>query len=390
MIDLSDWTQELLNTLDLTFGNRVFFVGLQGSYSRGEATEASDIDPVVILDTLTASDIQTYGAMLDTLPHRELICGFLSGKDELLHWDASDLFQFYFDTTPIKGNLDELLSVIDKYAVIRAIKAGACNIYHGCIHNMLHGKSADTLQGLYKSASFVIQAIAFHQTGIYFRRQKDLLNVLSSDEQLIISTFLQIKCGGAIDFQNMSNNLLKWAQKWIQNTGANLADLSESNDELKNILLVHARRYPRMQPTDAVKLIYQNEFGGGHLIRDEAACLRYLHNEYENITKNKLIAPYEYIGNGIYRVNLAPMEETDLDQLGNAFILSAANHKGTMDRFLTKLTVLEFLAQKGTFEFSYDALMDYLSEYKKAGYPAVSHSEVYRQAYSPAYRIIER
>ena len=39
-------------------------------------------------------------------------------------------------------------------------------------------------------------------------------------------------------------------------------------EELRAILIAHAKRYPLIQPTDAVKLIYQNEFGGGHLIRE--------------------------------------------------------------------------------------------------------------------------
>jgi hypothetical protein len=97
--------------------------------------------------------------MLDNLPHRDLICGFLSGKNEILNWEPSDLFQFCNDTTPIKGSLDEVMAVIDESAVSRAIKIGACNIYHGCVHNMLHEKSEDILRGLYKSASFVVQAI---------------------------------------------------------------------------------------------------------------------------------------------------------------------------------------------------------------------------------------
>ena len=50
---------------------------------------------------------------------------------------------------------------------------------------------------------------------------------------------------------------------------------------LQDILLAHAKRYPQMRPTDAVKLIYQNEFGGGHLIRDEEAVLNYLRQEYD-------------------------------------------------------------------------------------------------------------
>ena len=215
MIEITAWMDGFFKALNENFENRVWFVGLQGSYGRGEATETSDIDVVVILDELFASDIQKYNAMLDTLPHRELICGFLSGKNEILNWEPSDLFQFYYDTTAIKGSLDELLAVIDEISVNRAIKIGACNIYHGCVHNMLHEKSEDVLKGLYKSASFVVQAIAFAQTGKYIKRQKDLLDVVSTDERKIVDTFLKLKSGGAVEFGIMSEELFAWVKKWI-------------------------------------------------------------------------------------------------------------------------------------------------------------------------------
>ena len=215
MIDITAWMNNFLQKLNDTFGNRAWFVGLQGSYGRGEARDTSDIDIVVILDDLSASDIQKYNTMLDTLPKRELICGFISGKDELLNWEPSDLFQFYHDTTAIKGSLDELLAVIDESAVNRAIKIGACSIYHGCVHNMLHEKSEDVLKGLYKSASFVVQAIVFKQTGKYIKHQKELLKVVSSNEQIIVETFMNLKNGGTVDFNLMSKSLFAWAKKWI-------------------------------------------------------------------------------------------------------------------------------------------------------------------------------
>ena len=159
-------------------------------------------------------------------------------------------------------------------------------------------------------------------------------------------------------------------------------------EELRAILITHAKRYPLMQPRDAVKLIYQNEFGGGHLIRDEQACLNYLRREYVFVAKDPTVPLYEDIGNGIVRVNLAAVKPEDLEQLGRDFIRSAAKHKGTLDSFLNKLEVLRMLTTEGVFAFDLDALNTYLSEYKAAGYPAVSHSEQYRQAYKPAYRII--
>ena len=219
MIDITTWMHSFLLALNDTFTTRVWFVGLQGSYGRCEATETSDIDIVVILDELSATDIQAYHDMLDRLPHRELICGFLSGKTEIMNWEPSDLFQFCHDTTPIIGSLDEIMTVIDKSAVSRAIKIGACNIFHGCVHNMLHEKSDDILRGLYKSASFVVQAIVFQQTGRYMKQQEELHMVAAPNEQAIINTFLRLKNGGTVDFIPMSDALFAWAKHWISENG---------------------------------------------------------------------------------------------------------------------------------------------------------------------------
>ncbi len=215
MIDISAWMDDFLRAINEAFGNRVWFIGLQGSYGRGEATENSDIDVVVILDELSASDIKKYNRMLDKLTHRELICGFLSGKEELLNWEPTDLFQFYYDTRPIKGSLDELLGLIDDSVIERAIKLGVCNIYHGCVHNMLYEKSEEVLKGLYKSASFVVQAICFKQTGKYISHQKDLLQVFSTNERVIIDTFLKLKEEETVDFEKMSEVLFAWCKNWI-------------------------------------------------------------------------------------------------------------------------------------------------------------------------------
>ncbi len=217
MIDINPWLDEFMANLNETFPNRVWFVGLQGSYGRNEANENSDIDVVVILNELTAKDIRSYSLMLDSLPHREKICGFLSGKSEILNWDRSDLFQFLHDTKPIKGSLDKLLLLIDEYAVEKAIKIGACNIYHGCVHNMLHEKSVDILRELYKSACFVIQAIYFKQSGEYLRFKKDLIAKTANSEKLILENCLNLKRGFCVDFEFLSDALFNWSKNIISN-----------------------------------------------------------------------------------------------------------------------------------------------------------------------------
>ena len=71
------------------------------------------------------------------------------------------------------------------------------------------------MKGQYKSASCVVQAIAFKQTGNYIKNLKDLLRVVSSDEQAIVEVFVNLKNGGMIDFDLMSNIIFDWTKKWI-------------------------------------------------------------------------------------------------------------------------------------------------------------------------------
>ncbi len=192
-ISIDAWMEEYQRAVKERFGGRVWFIGLQGSFGRGEATEDSDIDAVLILDTVSAADLQAYGDLLDGLPQRDRVCGFVSGREELLAWEPSDLFQFYHDTVPVHGSLDELLGRISREDVVRAIHLGACNIYHMTVHNLVHEKSVVILKDLCKSAAFVLQAIAFLQTGIYARKKTELAKLLEPEDRRILDWGREIR-----------------------------------------------------------------------------------------------------------------------------------------------------------------------------------------------------
>ena len=161
-------------------------------------------------------------------------------------------------------------------------------------------------------------------------------------------------------------------------------------ETLEQVLRRHARKYPMMQPTDAVKLIYQNVFGGGHLIRDPEACCNALQREYECTPQDPHAPLLESIGNGLVRVMLNAVDANNysIRQLGEDFIRSSQEHKGNLNGFLIKLEILRKVTASGVFEFTLEELETYLDKYKSAGYPMASHSEQYRQAYNPAYRIV--
>lgn len=162
-------------------------------------------------------------------------------------------------------------------------------------------------------------------------------------------------------------------------------------ETLEQILYNHAQQYPLMQPQDAVKLIYQNVFGGGHLIRDPDACQCALRREYENTPQEPSVPLLELIGNGMARVMLNALDRSGYspEQLGYDFIRSSREHTGSMNGFLLKLDILRKVTAVGAFGFDSDELEVYLTEYKTAGYPMVSHSPQYREAYRPAYRVVQ-
>lgn len=215
MVEIESWMKNYSERLHEAFGERVWFIGLQGSYARGEAAEASDIDAVCILDLVTVQDVEAYGKVLDSLPHRSLTCGFFGGKKDLLNWEPSELFQFYHDTIPYLGSLDAVLDRIDAAAIDRAVLQAACGIYHGCVHNMLFERSEEILAGLYKSATFAVQASVFKEAGRYARCLGELMENATGRDQEIVATRIALKEGVRVDLAPMSETLFSWAQEKI-------------------------------------------------------------------------------------------------------------------------------------------------------------------------------
>lgn len=162
--------------------------------------------------------------------------------------------------------------------------------------------------------------------------------------------------------------------------------------ECLKILEFHYKCYPMMRCEDAVKLLYQGEFGGGHMITDENASLLQLQDEYANICSDVSQPLTEPLGNNIVRVNLQALHQCgiSIDVLNRIFVESANTIHGSIDSFKEKLSLLIYVKHKlGFFAFSGEALADYISGYEKAGFPVVSHSALYRRMYSPAYRVVK-
>lgn len=160
---------------------------------------------------------------------------------------------------------------------------------------------------------------------------------------------------------------------------------------MKEILREHIKRYPHMQVTDAVKLLYQSEFGGGHMISNPARSLKWIKDEASmaRLEPYDQVTPIlEEIGGGICRVSLDAIEEgLAAETLNQMFVKTADRTVGTMENFEKKLNLLREMCAAGETSFSMEDLDVYLSNYKAQGYPPVSHSDEYRKHYVPTYRV---
>ncbi len=69
--NVDNWLSSITAKLKEEFNEELLFIGLQGSYNRGEATPQSDIDLIVILETLDFQNLTKYKNILNNMPYKE-------------------------------------------------------------------------------------------------------------------------------------------------------------------------------------------------------------------------------------------------------------------------------------------------------------------------------
>lgn len=160
---------------------------------------------------------------------------------------------------------------------------------------------------------------------------------------------------------------------------------------IADVLREHAMRYPEMTPRDLIKLIYQSTFGPGHMVSDKNSAIQFLHSEM--VSANTSESPItENIGGDYSRIYLRKIDglssEESADLIGNLFICSAEDHAGSLSEFMKRLETTRKVVEERIFSFNSDEFERYVEEYMALGMPPVSHSEIYRKTYHPAYRVI--
>jgi len=160
-----------------------------------------------------------------------------------------------------------------------------------------------------------------------------------------------------------------------------------NNMDFADVLWEHAKRYPAMTPQDAVKLIYQATFGVGHLLADAEAAYQRIYEEENAVVPAENCPAIENIGGGYMRLYLN--RGISSDTIASLFLEAGTKNSINNELFAQRLEILRGLTENGVFSFDAEELETYLDGYLAFGFPPpVSHSEDYRTAYRPAYRVV--
>lgn len=165
----------------------------------------------------------------------------------------------------------------------------------------------------------------------------------------------------------------------------------EREQTTTEFLLGQCVRCPALRPEDLLKALHQSVFGCGHFVTDEAAGLRLLREELAALADGSR-PDIEPLDGGFCRVHLGYLAKSGLkpETLFHLFALSAETPCGSAAQLEEKLEVLLALAEAGRLPFSAGEAAAAVEDWRQRGFPACRHSEPFRAAYAPAYRVVRR
>ncbi len=213
MFNPDQYISSLTALLRERFGDRLVYVGLQGSYLRGEAAEDSDIDIMVVIKDITTADLKAYRDAIEKLENCEKSCGFICGMEELKNWNPLEIFHILHTTKDYSGVLRELVPEYTEHDVRSFVKLSLGNLYHELCHRFIHSskeKNEAALPYTYKGVFFVLQNLHYLESGSFIGTKKELLEVLCGRDRLVLETSIALGKGEPYDFDQAFDLLLTW------------------------------------------------------------------------------------------------------------------------------------------------------------------------------------
>ena len=213
MFDLDKYLADLILNCRSVFRERLLYMGLQGSWLRGEAHENSDIDIMVILDGFSVQDMDIYRGILEKTGFYERSCGFICGKEEMKRWNPLEVCQLRHTTRDLLGVLTDFLPHATRDDEINYVRLSLGNLYHELCHRYIHAdrdKNAARFRGTCKNVFYLIQNLHFLESGCFILSKKELKEAVAQEDRLILELD---ELPDGYDFDQAFSSLFVWCQK---------------------------------------------------------------------------------------------------------------------------------------------------------------------------------
>lgn len=224
---------EVVREIKKAFINRVLFIGLIGSNARKEASIHNEADIILILDKLYTDDILNYKKFIASSNFSLAINGIIFGKNEFINWSKLELFCMLYETKPLFGNLEFLVTKPNKQEIKQAIKLQAGNIYFNLTKSLMNYSQMMEVKhkiiNLYKQAFFILQMKYFLEKDIYIETKAQLMENLKGLDRIILNHCINkenIITKNSEEVLSLCEILLKWTSDVICQTSINVDQMS--------------------------------------------------------------------------------------------------------------------------------------------------------------------
>ena len=192
MIDIEKYITKLIQLLSQSFGDRLIYVGLQGSYLRGEATQQSDVDIMVVIDELRVQDLTTYRTAIQTLEHFDRSCGFICSKRDITCWNPLEIGHLLNTTKDYYGTLCGLVPAYTETDMRNFVKMSVNSVF------------------------FILQNLYYLTHGKFVNTKAELLSKLDGKDHAVLKHAIEINQYSVYNFEENFTLLFEWCQNVLQ------------------------------------------------------------------------------------------------------------------------------------------------------------------------------
>lgn len=187
------WLSEFVTKLKNNYGSRLRWVGHHGSWGRGEPGPESDIDFLVLIDTIDKDDLflfrDTVSSMSDAQP---LGSGLLMSVEELQQTRRVYIMQFFYGRKELYGSVEGIVSPPCAEDFINDIRLKASDNLLAARHYLLfpHNltKVAPKLKYPFKNCFYALQSRLLLTQGKFIATKNEILKRLDDpdDKEVVI------------------------------------------------------------------------------------------------------------------------------------------------------------------------------------------------------------